>query len=268
MTRPMAFPIKFWAVLLICLLTYQFSASVSADNCKYEKDIDLALGLSGSELLAVAAAAGRLEITGVPGTGEARIRAKACTSKEAWLEDSNVDIAGGKRARIAVVLPTDNGGWFSIGNDYAYIDLVVEVPDDMPLAVADSSGGMWLKNIADLEIDDSSGEIEISGARGSITISDSSGDIDIAGAAGNVTIESDSSGDIYGEDIDGAVLVEKDSSGDIRFSDVGKDVVVERDSSGDIKVEDIGGDFRVLKDGSGSISSYNVKGEVVIPEDR
>lgn len=267
MTKPMAFPIKFWAVLLICLLAYQVSTSARADSCKYEKDIDLTVDLSGSELLAIVAGAGSLEITGVSGADKAVIRGKVCTSKEEWLAGSDIDIDTGQRARVSVVLPTDKGGWFSIGNTYAYIDLVIEVPDDMPLDVRDSSGDMWLKNVANLEIADSSGAIEIADARGSVTINDSSGEIEIEGVAGNVTIESDSSGGIYGEDIDGAVLVEKDSSGDIRFKGVGGDVVVERDSSGSITVIDVGGDFRVLKDGSGSINSNNVKGEVVIPED-
>jgi len=264
MTRPMAFPIKFWAVLLICLLSYQFSTSVLADYCKYEKDIDLTLDLSDSDMLAIAAGAGSLEITGVSGTDRAVIEGKVCVSKEEWLEESDVSIATGNRARISVDLPQNNGSWFSMGNSYARIDLVIEVPENLPLDVNDSSGGMWLKNVADVEIDDSSGEIEITNALGAVKINDSSGEIDLDGVAGNVTI-SDSAGAIIGRDIDGAVLIERDSSGDIRFTQVGKDVVVERDSSGDIKVSDVGGDFRVLKDGSGDIISNNVKGEVVVP---
>lgn len=267
MTRPMAFPIKFWAVLLICLLAYQFSGSVSADDCKYEKDIDLTLDLSGSELLAIAAGAGSLEITGVSGSDEAVIHGRACTSKEDWLEESDISTSTGKRAEIMVELPQSSGSWFSMGNNYAQIHLVIEVPDDLPLDISDSSGGMYLKNIASTELKDSSGEIEIDNARGSISINDTSGDIEIDGVAGDVTIESDSSGGIYGEDIEGAVLVERDSSGDIRFTDVGEDVVVERDSSGSITVADVGGDFRVLKDGSGNIRSSNVKGETELPDD-
>ena len=267
MTRPMAFPIKFWAVLLICLLTYQFSTNVSADDCKYEKDIDLALDLSGTDTLAIAAGAGSLKVTGVSGSDEAVIQGKACASKEEWLDQSDISTTTGKRAEIAVKLPQDNGSWFSWGNNYARIDLVIEVPENLSLDLSDSSGGMYLTNVASTKLKDSSGEIEIEDARGSITINDSSGDIEIKGVAGDLTIESDSSGGIYGEDIDGAVLVERDSSGDIRFTNVGKDVIVERDSSGSITVVDVGGDFRVLKDGSGNIRSSNVKGDTELPDD-
>jgi len=263
----MAFPIKFWAVLLICLLTYQFSTSVSADDCKYEKDIDLTLDLSGSDTLVIAAGAGSLEVTGVEGTNEAVIQGRACASKQEWLDESDISTSTGKRAEIMVELPQNKGSWFSWGDNYAHIDLVIEVPEDQPLDISDSSGGMYLKNIASTELKDSSGEIEIENARGSITINDSSGDIEIEGVAGDLTIESDSSGGIYGEDIDGAVLVERDSSGDIRFTDVGKDVIIERDSSGSITVTDVGGDFRVLKDGSGNIRSSNVEGETESPDD-
>ncbi len=267
MIRPMAFPIKFWAVLLICLLAIQFSTSASSDSCKYEKDIDMTLDLSDSELLEIAAAAGSLEITGVSGTDEAVIHGRVCASKEKWLEPATINTETGRRAKIDVDLPEVVVVGISFGNNYVSMDLDIKVPQDMALDIKDSSGEILLRNIGSVELQDSSGDIEIEDARGSVLINDSSGDIDIDGVAGDVTIESDSSGGIYGEDIDGAVLVERDSSGDIRFTNVSKDVIVERDSSGNITVADVGGDFRVLKDGSGSIRSSNVKGEVEIPDD-
>lgn len=266
MTRPMAFPIKFWAVLLICLLTYQFSTTASADWCKYEKTFEETLNVSDSETLAIAAVAGKLEITGVAGSEQAVVHARACVSKEKWLKTAKVETSPGKHARITGELTGSDSG-FCIGVCYRSLDMKIEVPDDLPLNISDSSGGMYLKNVAGFELKDSSGEIEIENVHGSILINDSSGDIEIDGVAGDVTIESDSSGGIYGEDIDGMVLVERDSSGDIRFTDVGKDVLVERDSSGSITVAGVGGDFRVLKDGSGSIRSSNVKGEIELPDD-
>lgn len=265
MRNSMTYPIRFWALVLTALLIYQFSSSVSADWCKYEKQIDLTLDLSASDVLAVFAAAGDLDIVGVSGSTQAVIHGKACASKEEWLEESEIVIKQGSRAQITVDLPDTDGSWSLIGNNYAWIDLEIEMPQELALEIKDSSGDMYLKNIAAVQLQDSSGDIEIENARESVSIRDSSGDIEIDEAGGDLIIESDSSGDIYARDINGTVLVKQDSSGDIRVSQVSNDVVVERDSSGDISASDVGGDFRVLKDGSGGISSKNIAGEVDIP---
>ena len=264
----MTFSIRFWAILLIALLLYQFSSNVYAGNCKFEKNIEQTLDLSKSEVLTISAAAGDLEIVGVSGTNQAVIQGRVCASKEQWLEQSDVATSSGKSAAIEVDLPNSDGGWFSQINSYLWMDLKIEVPQDIALDVKDSSGDMSLENIATVQIRDSSGDIEIERALGSVSIADSSGDIEIEGVEGDVTIESDSSGDIDASDINGSVLVMSDSSGDIEVSGVSNDFIVERDSSGDISADDVGGDFRVLKDGSGGISSRGVKGEVDIPSEK
>ena len=267
MRTSMVYPIRFWALVLSCLLIYQFSTEASADWCKFEKDIDLTLDMSASDVLAVFAAAGDLEIVGVSGSDQAVIRGKACASKESWLEKIEVSTITGSRSEINVNMPdTSNSGWSLFGNSYAWLDLQIEIPQDLKLEVKDSSGDILLKNIAAVQLQDSSGDIEIENARGPVSIRDSSGDIDIDEAAGDITIEVDSSGDIYASNIKGSVLVKRDSSGDIRVSHVSENVVVERDSSGDIRVTDIGGDFSVLKDGSGDIRSSDVRGEIQLPQ--
>lgn len=266
MRTSMTYPIRFWALILAGLLLYQFSSEINADSCKFTKNIDLTLDLSSSDTLAINAAAGDLNVTGVSGSDQAIINGKACASKEEWLEQSGVSTSTGANAEINVNLPDIDGGWSMTGNNYAWIDLNIMVPENMQLEVRDSSGDMLLKNIAAVEIQDSSGDIEIEKARDTVSIRDSSGDIDIDEAGGDITIESDSSGDINANDINGSVLVMSDSSGDIDVSNVSENVVVERDSSGDISAIDVDGDFRVLKDGSGGIRSNNVKGEIQIPK--
>jgi hypothetical protein len=265
MTSTLTYPIRFWAIVLTALLIYQFSTNASADSCRYEKEINETLNLAKSDLLTISAGAGDLDVIGVPGTGEAVIRARVCASKQDWLEESNVITTPGKLAEITTSLPNSDGSWMSLGNSYVWMDLAIEVPESLAVEVKDSSGDMSLKNVAVVQIKDSSGDIEVVKARDSITINDSSGDIEIDGANGDLTIESDSSGDIEVTDIHGTVLVMQDSSGDIEATDISDNFVVERDSSGDISANDIGGDFRVLKDGSGSIKSRDVQGEIDIP---
>ena len=266
MRTSMAYPIRFWALVLTGLMLYQFSSGAVADQCKFEKNIDLTINLSTAIELQISAAAGDLDIVGVAGSTEAAIKGRVCVSKEAWLEESGVSTMTGKQSSITVDLPSTDGNWSSFGSNYAWMDLSIEVPQDLALQVKDSSGDMFLRNTGGVQIQDSSGDIEIENARATVVIRDSSGDIDIDEAEGDVTIESDSSGDINANDINGTVLVMKDSSGDIDIQRVSDDVVVERDSSGDISANDVGGDFRVLKDGSGSIRSSNIEGEIQIPE--
>lgn len=242
--------------------------SLQAYDCDYSKNIDQTLDLSNSEVLAVMAAAGDLRVRGVAGSSQAVIKGKVCASKEEWLDESHVNTTGGKRAEIRVELPDYESKWSLMGNSYIYLDLELEVPDNVDLDIRDSSGDIDITGVGVLALRDSSGDIDIEDSIGPLTIEDSSGDIELNDIKRQVTIESDSSGDIRGTDIEGTVLVVRDSSGDITFRDVGENFIVERDSSGDISATRIGGDFRVEQDGSGEISARNVEGTVDIPDDR
>jgi hypothetical protein len=256
---------KKFLLLCACLVSSGLQAS---DYCEYEKNIDQTLDLKGSEELVVMAGAGDLRITGVKGSNDAQISGRVCVSEEEWLEQSGVGTSGGKRAEITVDLPdTDDGGSWS-GDNYAYLDLELEVPEGIRLDVRDSSGDIRMEGVGAVTVQDSSGDMNIAHASGPVSIKDSSGEIDVSDINGDVTIESDSSGDIVGKNIAGKVLVESDSSGDIEFSDVGEDFVVERDSSGNISANRVGGDFRVLRDGSGEIDATDVDGAVDIPADK
>ena len=248
----------------LVLFTVFFAPALQAWNCDHEKSVDQVLDLSGSESLAVEAAAGDLEIRGGSGS-EAIIRGTVCVSEEEWLEEAYVIAEGGKNARISVELP-DYSGWSLTGNKYAYIDLELVVPDNIAVEVKDSSGDVEIEGIASLDVSDSSGDLDISDIGGDVVINDSSGDIELEDIKGDVIVANDSSGDIEGDNIEGNVLIEHDSSGSIRFSGVGQNFTVERDSSGDIFAEDVGGDFTVLRDGSGDVSSHNVTGKVSVPE--
>jgi DUF4097 and DUF4098 domain-containing protein YvlB len=246
------------------LCTLLITPTLQAWDCKFEKQIDQVLDLSGSKELAVHAAAGDLEIRSGDGD-DAVIRGKVCASKEEWLEKSAVLTQRGKRAEITVDLP-ETSGWSITGNNYAYMDLELTVPDHLAVDVKDSSGDAELSGLASLTVSDSSGDLEIHNISGPVIIKDSSGDIELEDIEGDVTVASDSSGDIEGERITGSVLVEHDSSGGIHFSEVGGDFTVERDSSGDIAADGVGGDFTVLRDGSGDIRAVNVTGKVDIPD--
>ena len=241
------------------------ASTAQAWDCDYTRDIEVALDLKGSEVLSVVAGAGDLEIVGKRGAREARAFGKVCASREEWRDEAQILTESGRTAEITVSLPNTESGWNVMGNRYVYMDLRVEVPDDIALDVRDSSGDMKVEGTASVSISDSSGGIDVEDVTGDVVLNDSSGDIELLDINGNVTVRQDSSGDIYGRDIQGSVVVEKDSSGDIRFRDVRDDYIVERDSSGDIIAESVGGDFRVLRDSSGDIEARKVNGEIDIP---
>ena len=252
-----------FVLLCACFVSLNLQAW---NDCEHEETIEQTLDLAGSQQLLINAAAGELEVEGVPDSRMATIKGRVCASEKEWLEQARIDTQGGKQAEINVELPTSEG-WSWSGNKYVYMDLVVEVPDDLLLEVNDSSGDMEIAGVGAVSVRDSSGEIEIENSAGPVSVQDSSGDIEINDIRGDVTIDSDSSGDIRGRDIKGSVLVSNDSSGDIRFRNVGENFIVERDSSGDISAKGVGGDFEVVRDGSGSIDATDVTGEVRIPKD-
>jgi hypothetical protein len=233
-------------------------------ECEYEQTIEKTLDVAGSDVLAIDAAAGSLNIVGGETGDTVVVRGEVCASKERWADEADVVLESGERARIVVVLPDSSG--MSWGSSYVSMDLELTVPASLSLDIRDSSGDIEIRDAGAVSVRDSSGDIDLTRVS-SASLQDSSGDIDMTDVSGDVTVVQDSSGDIRGREIGGSVVVESDSSGDIRFRNVEGDLLVERDSSGDIIADAIGGDFSVLRDGSGSIRHSDVQGSVSVPDD-
>ena len=261
-----------------------FTLNANAGNCKYDKQIEMQLDLDKASMLFITARAGELKIKGSDSASHAEIKAKACASEEDWLDQMDVEVLEGENSEINVIVPDYDSLSSSWGDKYVYIDLEITVPSDLALNVKDSSGDLTIDHVASLDlqdssgamditdvngaviISDSSGEIELQSVEGGVSITDSSGDMKIFDVIGDLTVISDSSGDIDVRDVEGSVRVLADSSGGIDVRDVSHNVVVEKDSSGDISVENIDGDFEVHRDGSGSIYSKKVAGTVTVPK--
>lgn len=239
------------------------NVGMATGRCELESERSLSLAAGAGDLLAVRAGSGELEVQGVEGLDEVRVVATLCASDEGRLDGLDVTLdREGDEVRLETRYPSDG----TSGRSYARIDLRVEVPRGMAADVEDSSGEMRLAGVGALTIDDSSGEIEVVGADGSVRIDDSSGEITLRDVAGDIDVQ-DGSGDIEIQDVQGSVRL-TDGSGSIEVRDVERDVVVERDGSGSIAVHEVGGDFRVERDGSGGIDYSGVRGQVDIPERR
>lgn len=248
--------------------------------CAYEARRTASLPASAAELLRVRAGSGELAVQGQEGLDEIRVVARACASRAEYLDGLQVTLdRSGADIILSAHYPERSGPTF--GNSYARLDLAVEVPLAMAAEIEDGSGGMELHGTGALRIQDSSGDIRVSDARGEVDVEDSSGDIELISVAGDVTVRDssgevrieaplgnvhveDGSGEIELRDVEGDVRI-RDGSGSIDAQRVTGSVTVEEDGSGEIEVTDVTGDFTVLRDGSGSISHRGVGGRVDVP---
>ena len=226
-------------------------------------DVDAA----GARSIRIEAAAGVLKVEGRAGITQVRVRGTARSSRRNLLDDIKlIAERRGDEVFIKADMPDDDRVWDRMrDNDNLGLDLVIEVPNSIPLDVADGSGEAEFLNAGALEFSDGSGEIRIRGARGDVRVNDGSGNITIEGVQGSVRV-SDGSGNIRARDVTGDFVVGEDGSGDIEVSSVGGEMRVENDGSGNIDVDRVAGDFVVDHDGSGSIRYDTVKGSVRIPD--
>ena len=190
-------------------------------------------------LVRVRARAGSLRIEGRSGLTEVRATGTACASTDEDL--ARVELTAERvGTELVIEVHTDDTN--------GRLDLLVEVPDTLPLAVHDSSGSVKIYDVAALDLRDSSGSIDIERVAGDVRVTDGSGGIDISA-------------------VQGSVIIEDDGSGGIDIADVGRDVIVEEDGSGGIDVTDVQGDFIVKRDGSGGVRHSRVGGRVDAPSD-
>jgi len=222
----------------------------------------------GARRIHIEGAAGLLRVEGRAGATQVKVRGTAATSRREWLDNIKLiaELRGGD-VFIKADIPDNDSGWNMRGDNRRSLDLVIEVPTNLPLEVVDGSGEATFTGIGSLDLRDGSGGIEVRGAKGTIHIIDGSGGISVRGVEGDVTVE-DGSGGIEARDVTGNFTVSEDGSGNIDINGVGGTMRVKGDGSGDIDVERVAGDFIVDSDGGGSIRHDTVKGKVTIPERR
>ncbi|HSG06724.1 MAG TPA: hypothetical protein VLA36_00100 [Longimicrobiales bacterium] len=233
-------------------------------SCDFEVERRVRVSASATQLLRLHAGSGELSVEGREGLDGVQAVGRACASDQAYLADLQLTVDRvGDDIVLSAHYPDRSGGSSWRGNDYARLDLVVEIPMNMAVDLEDSSGSMEIRGTGALTIDDSSGDIGVVDAAGSVTIDDSSGEIRVEGVRGDVEID-DGSGEITLSDVTGSVRL-RDGSGAVNVRKVTRDVVVDRDGSGSISVRDVGGDFQVRADGSGGIRYSGVAGAVDVP---
>lgn len=242
------------------ILTAATSATAA---CRHEKEFNHVFPADAFKSTTIRALAGRLDVES-NNDGKVVFRGVACADEEEYLERISLDIQDSvDNLELTVVIPYRERDFDA---EYAFMDVEITLPRDLPIAIFDSSGDIYVDDVSVTSIDDSSGNIYVSRGRTDLSVEDSSGDVDIRELGGNMTIV-DSSGDITIRDVKGEVMIPRDSSGDIEVDQVTGMVTVERDSSGEIEIENVGREVIVGSDGSGSIDISHVKGNVSIGSD-
>ena len=250
-----------FAPLFALLLCLPLSAH-AWDRCSESRELTRQLPSNGIQLLDITARAGDLKIEG-SSRDDIRLTARLCSNEdEALARMDVVDTRDGDTLRISAQIPW---GEDDFDPRYAYIDLSLQVPEQLLIDLRDSSGDIDIRGAAVRHLQDSSGDIELENGRTDLTLLDTSGEIRIKRHRGSLTI-TDSSGDMHGEDIQGPVRVLSDSSGDIDFRKISGSVTIDRDSSGDIDLREVAS-VRVGSDSSGNIDVRHARGDVEIDED-
>jgi hypothetical protein len=233
-------------------------------DCAFEAERSANLAASGTDRLQVVARAGSLRVEGRAGLSEVRVRGRACASGRSLLERLTLEASrSGSEVRVEVA-EVDMGGFRFWSEDYAMLDLVIEVPEGMAAEIRDGSGESVISALGSVRVTDGSGGLTIEDIRGPLEVEDGSGEITIDRVGGDVSVH-DGSGQIDVRGVAGSLTV-RDGSGEIRATDVTGAVRIPQDGSGSIRVTGVGGDFTVGSDGSGSISHSNVRGAVDIPD--
>jgi DUF4097 and DUF4098 domain-containing protein YvlB len=269
---------RYW---LLLLALGPATALAWGDDCRLRADRAAGVDAKGVEKVVLRTGAGDMKVVGRGNAVRIEARGVACAHKQELLDAAQIHVRReGNVVYVETDLPQNQDGWSD--NEYAYIDIGVALPSNIPveavdssgdadfedlkaLTLQDSSGDLEVDRIADLaDISDSSGDINIENA-GSVRLRDSSGDVEVDEVRGDVEVVLDSSGDIHITRVDGSVKVRQDSSGGIRVEDVKGSVDVESDSSGDIYAGRVKGNFTVSEDSSGTIEHASIGGSVNVP---
>jgi DUF4097 and DUF4098 domain-containing protein YvlB len=254
---------RYW---LLLLALGPATAFAWGDGCKLRADRAGGVDAKGVEKVLLRTGAGDMKVIGRSNAVRIEARGVACAAKQELLDATQINVRReGNVVYVETDLPQNQEGWSFGNNDYAYIDIGIALPSDIPVEAIDSSGDADFEDLKALTLQDSSGDLTIHRVAGLADVGDSSGDLEIDNA-GSVRVR-DSSGDIEVNEVHGDVEVVLDSSGDMRIARVDGNVKVAQDSSGSIRVEGVKGNVDVDSDSSGDIYAGNIKGNFTVSED-
>jgi hypothetical protein len=275
---------KFAQLLIIGLVGCAASMVSRADECKFSAERNARIEAAGAKRIEINARAGDLNVEGVKNAAEVVANGRACASSQEDLDQTQIDTRReGDVIYVNVRVPDTDQATFLGFSKYAWLDLRLTLPANLPVTALDSSGEAEIRGVASLDMTDSSGELRIRDVAGDVSVRDSSGELWIRNIGGSVRlsdssgavdidqvgrdleVEVDSSGEMEIQRVTGNVHIRQDSSGDIRIADVDGAVRIDSDSSGGVDVRRVGS-FKLGSKGSGGVNFADVKGAVEVPQ--
>lgn len=252
--------------LLVASLFCLPLAALAATPCKYQAPRNLQLDLTGIRGVQIDVHSQDLHLTGSGSAKGFGLNGRACASDQGALDDLQVthhrdgdqllvDIGGNNHLSLSL-----------FGNNYAGLEVTVQMPDNLPVTVSVGSGDADVTGVQSLKSRVGSGDLHVRRVAGLLGTSVGSGDID-ASDVGSLDLGSVGSGDFKGDGIRGDARIGSVGSGDVSLRSVAGDVRAETLGSGDLEVHDVGGNFSLGAKGSGDVNHSGVKGKVSVPSD-
>ncbi|MGD2088455.1 MAG: hypothetical protein PVH61_19920 [Candidatus Aminicenantes bacterium] len=258
---------KLQTLLIVIILIIAWFFAMDASSYQAEKEFNLNLQTEGIKMFEIDCGSGYLRVKGVEGLKQIEVNATLVTK---GIDDDDLEEfknkyvklrleQDGKKARlISEIKSRSLSSLFK--RKSAHINLDVRIPKNLDLEIDDGSGSMEVSGVdGNVEVDDGSGSIEIVDIKGWVKIDDGSGSTTLENIGGKVNVN-DGSGTIKITDVGGDVDVD-DSSGTISIYNIQGSVVVD-DGSGGIVIDGVDKDVNIKSAGSGSLTIRNVKGKV------
>jgi len=252
--------------LFIAFLLLIPAAAFAAAPCKYQASRNLQVSLAGIEAVQIELHSHNMHITGSSAAQGVAITGHACTSDSVALKGLQVT-----QRRVGDTLLLDVGGdthaaFTLFGSSYAYLDLTLQLPASMPVALHVGSGNATVSNVQQLQGSVNTGGLHVRRVSGTYTAGVGSGDID-ASDLGSLVIASVGSGDFKAERIKGNVKIGTIGSGDVMIRHVDGSVRADTLRSGGLNVKDVKGDLSLGEIGSGDVIHARIKGKLNLPRD-
>ncbi len=255
-----------WMIPLMLAGAVAMSPAFASQSCRFQAPRTLQVDLAGVQSVRVASGPHTLHLRGTSGA-DLGVTGRACASDEAALAGLTVT-----QRREGNQLVVDIGGQQAVrvlrlfGGSYAYLDVTVQLPANLPVTLAVGSGDAVVSDLHELRAQVGSGNLQVARAAGEVTVSVGSGDIDL-NTIGKLAIGAVGSGEAKAAGVRGDVRVGSIGSGTVQLRQVSGAVHVGSLGSGDLRVDGVGGDFTLDVVGSGDLTHAGVKGKVNVPRD-